>query len=174
MNRKLFLFGLLLILIFSVSDGVQENYRKLNKKYFSVLLVKRDNLTVSEDTVNIKVDDNLKVYEENDDSHFDLRSNLESSNYQNEVTIAESSDVIVVNDWNELQYYCSLTDKEYTLKLKENTNFFPDPNNPNNQIKIYNDVKLLEVKVRILVITLMMLENIMIRIVDILNIFQFL
>ena len=31
------------ILIFSVSDGIQENYRKLNKKYFSVLLVKRDN-----------------------------------------------------------------------------------------------------------------------------------
>ena len=30
------------ILIFSVSDGIQENYRKLNKKYFSVLLVKRD------------------------------------------------------------------------------------------------------------------------------------
>ena len=31
------------ILIFSVSDGKNENYRKLNKKYFSVLLVKRDN-----------------------------------------------------------------------------------------------------------------------------------
>lgn len=31
------------ILIFSVSDGVQENYRKLNKKHFSVLLVKREN-----------------------------------------------------------------------------------------------------------------------------------
>lgn len=31
------------ILIFSVSDGLQENYRKLNKKYFSILLVKRDN-----------------------------------------------------------------------------------------------------------------------------------
>lgn len=31
------------ILIFSVSDGVQENYRKLNEKHFSVLLVKRDN-----------------------------------------------------------------------------------------------------------------------------------
>lgn len=30
------------ILIFSVSDEVQDNYRKLNKKYFSVLLVKRD------------------------------------------------------------------------------------------------------------------------------------
>ncbi|MBS7021016.1 MAG: NUDIX hydrolase [Firmicutes bacterium] len=31
------------ILLFSVSDGVQENYRKLNKKHFSVLLVKRNN-----------------------------------------------------------------------------------------------------------------------------------
>lgn len=31
------------ILIFSVSDEVQENYRKLNKKHFSILLVKRDN-----------------------------------------------------------------------------------------------------------------------------------
>ncbi len=30
------------ILIFSVSDGVQENYRRLSKKYFSVLLVKRN------------------------------------------------------------------------------------------------------------------------------------
>ena len=30
------------ILIFSVSDEIQNNYRKLNKKYFSILLVKRD------------------------------------------------------------------------------------------------------------------------------------
>lgn len=30
------------ILIFSVSDEFQENYRKLNKKHFSILLVKRD------------------------------------------------------------------------------------------------------------------------------------
>ena len=30
------------ILIFSVSDELQNNYRKLNKKHFSVLLVKRD------------------------------------------------------------------------------------------------------------------------------------
>lgn len=30
------------ILIFSVSDGIKENYRKLKQKYFSVLLVKRE------------------------------------------------------------------------------------------------------------------------------------
>ena len=31
------------VLLFSVSDGNKSNYRKLNKKYFSVLLVKRHN-----------------------------------------------------------------------------------------------------------------------------------
>ena len=31
------------ILIFSISDDVQDNYRKLNNKHFSILLVKRDN-----------------------------------------------------------------------------------------------------------------------------------
>jgi len=31
------------ILIFSISDDIQDNYRKLNDKYFSILLVKRDN-----------------------------------------------------------------------------------------------------------------------------------
>lgn len=30
------------ILIFSVADGIKKNYRKLNEKYFSVLLVKRN------------------------------------------------------------------------------------------------------------------------------------
>ncbi len=30
------------ILLFSVSDGIKENYRKLNEKYFSILLVKRN------------------------------------------------------------------------------------------------------------------------------------
>lgn len=31
------------VLLFSVSDGIKDNYRKLKKKYFSVLLVKRKN-----------------------------------------------------------------------------------------------------------------------------------
>jgi ADP-ribose pyrophosphatase YjhB (NUDIX family) len=31
------------IIIFSVSDGEQENYRRLKEKYFSILLVKREN-----------------------------------------------------------------------------------------------------------------------------------
>ena len=53
-------------------------------------------------------------------------------------------DEIVVNDWNELQYYCAQTDKDYTLKLKENTNFYPsDIGDENQQIKFKNNVKII-------------------------------
>ena len=64
-------------------------------------------------------------------------------NSQNEL-LSDESDEIVVNDWDELQYYCSLTDRDYTLKLKENTNFYPkNPTDSNCQIKINNNVKII-------------------------------
>ena len=56
----------------------------------------------------------------------------------------DQSGEIVVNDWDELQYYCSLTDRDYTLKLKENTNFYPtNPKDSNCQIKINNNIKII-------------------------------
>lgn len=61
-------------------------------------------------------------------------------------SLKSNDDVIIVNNWDELQYYCSLTDKDYTLKLKENTNFYPsvlyDLNN-RQQIVINNNVKII-------------------------------
>ncbi|WP_407411568.1 Ig-like domain repeat protein [Methanobrevibacter sp.] len=57
---------------------------------------------------------------------------------------SDEPDEIIVNDWDELQYYCSLTDKDYTLRLKENTNFYPSsPTDSNYQIKINNNVKII-------------------------------
>ena len=54
------------------------------------------------------------------------------------------NDEIIVNDWNDLQYYCSLKDKDYVLKLKENTNYYPaDTKDSNYQIKINNNVKII-------------------------------
>ena len=56
----------------------------------------------------------------------------------------EGNRVIVVNNWDELQYYCSLSDKDYTLKLKENTNFYPtNPDKPSYKIVINNNVKII-------------------------------
>lgn len=61
-----------------------------------------------------------------------------------EDTLQSEEDFIVVNDWNELQYYCSQTDKDYTLKLKENTNYYPDDSNDaNSQIRFKNNVKII-------------------------------
>ena len=61
-----------------------------------------------------------------------------------EVIKSNEDDVIVVNNWEELQYYCGQTDKDYTLKLKENTNFYPtDCKDSNYQIKIKNNVKVI-------------------------------
>ncbi len=64
-------------------------------------------------------------------------------NSQDEL-LSDESDGIIVNDWDELQYYCSLTDRDYTLKLKENTNFYPtNPKDSNCQIKINNNIKII-------------------------------
>ena len=58
--------------------------------------------------------------------------------------LESDDDVITVNNWDELQYYCSLSDKDYTLRLKENTNFYPsDFRDINKQIKVNNNVRII-------------------------------
>ena len=88
------------------------------------------NQTQIEDTP-LEVDDNLQ--QENLLKQENLQDSLEAND-----------DTIVVENWDELQYYCSLKDKDYTLKLKENTNYYPTkPSDPNYQIKVYNNVKII-------------------------------
>ena len=71
-------------------------------------------------------------------------SNVVTSNSQDSLQASEVDDVIVVNNWDELQYYCSLKDKDYTLKLKDNTNFYPTKTADSNyQIRVYNNVKII-------------------------------
>jgi len=62
----------------------------------------------------------------------------------NQESLESTEDIVTVNDWDELQYYCSLSDKDYTVKLKENTNFYPsNPSSGSCQIKIKNNVKII-------------------------------
>ena len=69
----------------------------------------------------VAVSEDIEVVQEIESSDNDvLDSNLNDSKLQT------TSEEITVNDWNDLQYYCSLTDKDYVLKLKENTNYYPD------------------------------------------------
>ena len=54
------------------------------------------------------------------------------------------SDEIIVEDWDDLQYYCSLKDKDYVLRLKENTSYYPfDSSDSAYQIEINNNVKII-------------------------------
>ena len=78
-------------------------------------------------------------YTYNNDSN---RNEVICSSSQDSIQSKSADEIITVNDWKELQYYCSLTDKDYTLKLKENTNFYPDLNS-NQQIVINNNVKII-------------------------------
>ena len=92
-----------------------------------------------QDEINLEENTLQLSYQKNNS---DMNYLQESS--QNSLKSSNSKDVIVVNDWDELQYYCSQPDRDYTLKLKENTNFYPtDPHNPSYQIKIKNNVKII-------------------------------
>ncbi|MEE1335460.1 Ig-like domain repeat protein [Methanobrevibacter sp.] len=128
--KKSFILILLIILILGINI---------------VSATENNNITDAQDISPLEINDDVKLEDEILDS-----SSLHSieSNDENTDSISlsddESNEVIIVNDWEELQYYCSLTDKDYTLKLKENTNYYPtDTMDSNYQIKINNNVKII-------------------------------
>ena len=89
------------------------------------------------DDVNLTSDDSLIEVSsvENGDS---LNVNIDDSK------IETGENEIIVEDWNDLQYYCSLNDADYTLRLKENTNYYPDDvTDSGYQIIIKNNVKII-------------------------------
>ena len=127
--KKSFILILLIILILGINI---------------VSATENNNITDVQDISPLEINDGVKLEDgildssslHNIQSDENTDSNLSSDD--------ESNDVIVVNDWGELQYYCSLTDKDYTLKLKENTNYYPtDTMDSNYQIKINNNVKII-------------------------------
>ena len=112
-----------------------------NKKYFILIIlfiffVFLSNVSASDvNEMNVTLADDVHEIELTEYNVIEMDDNKLNS---------ENSDDIVVNDWNELQYYCSLSDRDYTLKLKEDTNYYPsNPSSSTNQIKINNNVKII-------------------------------
>ncbi len=92
----------------------------------------------------------LDVNQTTDYSMVNVDSNFSKTNYNsleaaNDNIVAEGgSGEITVENWDDLQYYCSLDDKDYTLKLKENTNYYPtNVSDSNYQINIKNNVHII-------------------------------
>ena len=119
------------------------NYKKSFIIILLILLILGINIVSAvEDTntTSIQEESSLEI---NDEVNSCENEKLENSPSQELIQNDEPQE-IVVNNWDELQYYCSLTDKDYTLRLKENTNFYPtNPMDSNYQIKINNNVKII-------------------------------
>ena len=130
MNFKTILF-ILILSLFIVSIGCV-SASEIN-----------DNTTISQD-MPINTHDDFQDGLGSVDFQKSNESNVVTSNSQDSLQSTESDEVIVVNNWDELQYYCSLKDNDYTLKLKDNTNFYPTKTSDSNyQIKVYNKVKII-------------------------------
>jgi hypothetical protein len=90
-------------------------------------------LDINQTIADYSIDDSLESS--------DIGDNLKSDS--DDEFVSESDD-IEVEDWDELQYYCSLTDRDYVLKLKANTNYYPtDSSDSNYQIVVNNNVKII-------------------------------
>ena len=103
--KKSFILILLIILVLGINI---------------VSATENNNITDVQDSSPLEINDGVKLEEGFLDSS-SLHS-IESNDGNTDSILSsddESNEVIVVNDWEELQYYCSLTDKDYTLKLKE-------------------------------------------------------
>ena len=115
-----------------------------NKSYFIliffILILSISAVSANEiDSSNVTMSDDISEINSNSQCLDDIEC-VDSS----DLLKSDESGEIIVNDWDELQYYCSLTDKDYTLRLKENTNFYPSsPTDSNYQIKINNNVKII-------------------------------
>ena len=100
-------------------------------------------------SVSAQNNDGLDINQTNDNLAISIDSNFSKTNYNsleatNEDIVTEESGEIIVENWDDLQYYCSQNDKDYTLKLKENTNYYPtDVSDSNCQINIRNNVHII-------------------------------
>lgn len=86
----------------------------------------------------------IQASEVNDNSTLTEDFNSQELSFEDsDEIVRDDGEEIIVNDWDDLQYYCSLSDKDYTLKLKEDTVYYPSSfTDQNKQIKINNNVRI--------------------------------
>lgn len=74
----------------------------------------------------------------------DLDDTNSTVEHDEDLISSSESGEIEVESWEDIQYYSSLNDRNYTLKLKENTNYYPtDVTSPDSQIIFSNNVTII-------------------------------
>ena len=95
---------------------------------------------------DIDVNQTEDILSLNLDLNQDFEDKLIEDNLQSisQDKVGEDSEPIVVENWDDLQYYCSLEDKDYVVKLNENTNYYPtNVSDVNYQINIKNNIHII-------------------------------
>ena len=139
MNKKFFILMLLVLFLSTTFVSASELENTSAVSVYNEDSIDNIGSVDCQDEINFEENPLQSPYKDNTSDEEYLQKSSENS-----LKSSDSKDVIVVNDWEELQFYCAQTDKDYTLKLKENTNFYPtDPHNPSYQIKIKNNVKII-------------------------------
>ena len=151
LNKSFFVLVLLIVLILGISyvsaENLGENITSINDG--SSLHIKgcQEDVRINdwEDTYEIsslELGDFQKDSETNDYECINEDADIHQSSLED--NLGKYDDIIEVNDWAELQYYCYLNDKDYTLKLKDDTNFYPSSLNDSScQIRVRNNVKII-------------------------------
>ena len=86
------------------------------------------------------VEDTILTSEHSNNNNELIMTELSESNS----CLSQESDEIEVGTWEDIRYYSSLTDKNYILKLKENTNYYPnDVSSSDCQIIFKNNVTII-------------------------------
>ena len=112
------IFMVLLILLLSIGNVFSADINDLNSTI--------DDVDSNNEILQINSDDSLK-------------DNLNENNL-----IFQESNEIQVETWEDIQYYSSLNDKNYVLKLKENTNYYPSQvDSTDSQIIFNNNVTII-------------------------------
>ena len=127
-DKLYFIFALLFVLLLSVGFVAADNMEDSGQ-----VLANDSSVSISDGLGSVDNSNSISKYD----------SELSNLNSQVDSKLSDSNE-IVVNDWDELKHYCSLNDKNYVLKLKENTNFYPnDPSSDENQIVVKNNVTII-------------------------------
>ena len=86
------------------------------------------------------VGDTILTAENSDNNQKLMNTGLNGDNS----ILSQDSNEIEVETWEDIRYYSSLTDKNYILKLKENTNYYPsDVSSADCQIIFKNNVTII-------------------------------
>lgn len=158
------------ILIFSVSNGIQENYRKLNEKYFSVLLVKRDTYPFKEKWCLpggfVKIDEDiedaakriLKTEANISDIYLEQLYTYGNPNRDPRMRVVSTAYMALI-DKNKLNYDISKNASWFNVGIQEDNEYIEVTLNNNNEIIKYKSKKVLKEKTNSNNIKLEVIEN---------------